>query len=142
MKKKFLILIEDDFEIMGNGSGNVADLQYLPASGLMNIAEKYGVCVTFMVDVAHQLTLRDYLAYPDLKIQSELLDETLKLIKRRGHDVQLHLHSQWVNCEYKDGFFHLTDIWNIGRLTPEEQCSLVKDSVSYLETLLRPFDPE
>ena len=41
MKKKFLILIEDDFEIMGNGLGNVAELQYLPALTLMNIAKKY-----------------------------------------------------------------------------------------------------
>ncbi len=142
MKKKFLVLIEDDFEIMGNGLGNVADLQYLPSLALMNIAEKFGVKLTFMVDVAHQLTLKKYCKHPEVKIQSKLWDETVLLMIERGFDVQLHLHPQWVNSVYKDGYFHLTDVWNIGRLLPEEQTALITDSVVYLESLLRPVRPE
>ncbi|SMF36336.1 hypothetical protein [Desulfovibrio gilichinskyi] len=142
MKKKFLVLIEDDFEIMGNGLGNVADLQYLPALALMNIAEKYGVKLTFMVDVAHQLTLKKFCKHPEVKIQSKLWAETVQLMIERGFDVQLHLHPQWVNSVYKDGYFHLTDVWNIGRLLPEEQTALIADSVDYLESLLRQVRPE
>lgn len=93
MKKKFVILIEDDFEIMGNGIGNVAELQYLPALALMNIAEKYNAKITFMVDVAHQLALKRNGAVPDIRIQTRLWDETVLLMKERGFDVQLHLHS-------------------------------------------------
>ncbi|OEU66803.1 MAG: hypothetical protein BA863_07035 [Desulfovibrio sp. S3730MH75] len=141
MKKKFLVLIEDDFEIMGNGLGNVADLQYLPALSLMNIADKYGAKLTFMVDVAHQLTMRKNLNHSEVRIQSQLWDETVLLMAERGFDVQLHLHSQWVNSVYKDGFHHLTDVWNIGRLRPEEQTELVNEGVQYLETLLRPAYP-
>jgi len=48
LMKKFVILVEDDFEIMGNGQGNVADLQYLPAISLMNIANKYNWVCTLL----------------------------------------------------------------------------------------------
>ena len=36
MNKKFVVLIEDDFEVMGNGLGTVEDLQYLPALSFMD----------------------------------------------------------------------------------------------------------
>ncbi len=141
MKKKFLVLIEDDFEVMGNGLGNVAELQYLPALSLMNIADKYGAKLTFMVDVAHQLTMKKNLDHTEVRMQSKLWDETVLLMAERGFDVQLHLHSQWVNSVYKDGFHHVTDVWNIGRLLPEEQIELVNEGVQYLENLLRPDHP-
>jgi len=134
--KKFLILIEDDFEVMGNGLGNVADLQYLPALSLMNIAEKYNVRITFMVDVAHQLALKAHSEIPEIRLQSTLWDETLILMKERGHDVQLHLHPQWINATFKHGYFYLDNNWNIGRYAPKIQQKLIVDSVKYLNSLL------
>jgi hypothetical protein len=142
MKKKFLVLIEDDFEIMGNGLGNVADLQYLPALTLMNIADRYGAKITFMVDLAHQLTLREHLKFPEIRIQSKLWDETVLLMKERGYDVQLHLHPQWINASYREGYFRLSDNWNIGRYNPIEQRALIKDSVQYLKLLFQKDFPE
>lgn len=105
MKKRFIVLIEDDFEVKGNGLGDVADLQYLPGLALMNIAKKHDVKLTFMVEVAQQLTMTKYKHQRGVKIQKELWDQTVKLMKEHGFDVQLHLHPQWLNAEYKDGFF-------------------------------------
>ena len=42
MKKRFNILIEDDWEVMGNGLGNVAQLQYLPSLFFMKLAKHWG----------------------------------------------------------------------------------------------------
>ena len=55
--KKFLVLIEDDFEVMGNGLGNVADLQYLPALNLVNIANKYKIYAydAYFIETAKEL---------------------------------------------------------------------------------------
>lgn len=140
--KKFLILIEDDFEIMGNGLGNVADLQYLSALTLMNIADKYNARITFMVDVAHQLALKANSEFPEIRVQSTLWDETVLLLKERGHDVQLHLHPQWINATYKSGYFYLDDNWNLGRYDPAIQHKLIVDSVEYLTSLLCKEFPE
>ena len=140
--KKFLILVEVDFEIKGNGLGNVADLQYMPALTLMDIADKYNAKITFMVDVAHQLALKANTEFPEIRVQSTLWDETVLLMKERGHDVQLHLHPQWLNAAYKNGYFYLDDNWNLGRCDPAIQHKLIVDSVEYLTSLLCEKFPE
>ena len=142
MKKKFLILIEDDWEVMGNGSGNVADLQYLSALAMMNILDKYKATMTFMVEVAHQLELRANAHIPEVRVQSRLWDETVLLMKERGFDVQLHLHPQWLNARYQNGHFLLSDNWNIGRCDPADQHRLISESVQYLESLLKGKFPD
>jgi hypothetical protein len=140
--KKFLVLIEDDNEILGNGLGNVADLQYLPAMFLMKVADRYNVKISFMVDVAHQLALKANSRIPDIRVQSALWDETVLYMKERGHDVQLHLHPQWNNATYKNGYFYVGTNWNLGRCNPETQSSLIVKSVDYLTSLLCKKFPE
>lgn len=41
MKKKCLVLMRDDFEIIGNGPGTFSDFQYLPALALTSVAEEF-----------------------------------------------------------------------------------------------------
>jgi hypothetical protein len=142
-RKRFVILIEDDFEIFGNGLGNVADQQYLPALFLMNTAEEFGTKITFMVDVAHQLALSRYQQKnPNLRIQKNLWDETVRMMKERGFDVQLHIHSQWIDPVYEDGHFKLNRNWNIGCCKPSEQKQILSDSIKYLKCILQPIDPD
>ena len=141
--KKFTILIEDDFEIMGNGLGNVADLQYLPALSLMNMAEEMGIKLSFMVDVAHRLTLEKFQkTYRNLRVQKLIWDETVLMMKERGFDVQLHLHPQWLNADFKDGYFHLSGNWNIGGYRAAEQKQLLMDSINFLRSLLKPVSDD
>ncbi len=142
MKKRFVVLIEDDFEVMGNGLGNVADLQYLPGLALMNIASKHDAKLTFMVDVAHQMVLAKHTDHRSVRLQKELWDQSVLMMKERGFDVQLHLHPQWLDAEYKDGFFYLSDNWNLGCYKPDQQESLIASAVEYLKRLLQPEFPE
>ncbi|HMU09192.1 MAG TPA: hypothetical protein PKC54_04255 [Ferruginibacter sp.] len=143
MSKRFTILIEDDWEVMGNGLGNVAQLQYLPSMFFMKLARRLGIKLTFMVDVVQQLeyskhTKSDY----NLQLQKNLWDDSVRLMKSYGFDVQLHLHPQWMNATRKDDFFFLNDNWNFGRYSDTEQDRLIGESVNYLHNLLRPIDPE
>ena len=143
MNKRFSILIEDDWEIQGNGLGNVAQLQYLPSLFFMKLARKLGISVTFMVDVAQQLVyLKHGEADPDLRIQKNLWSDTVRLMKSYGFDVQLHLHPQWIAAQRNGDYFKLGENWNIGRYPAEAQANLLERSVRYLETLLRPIDPQ
>lgn len=141
--KKLLLIIEDDFEVMGNGLGNVAYHQYLPANFLMNLCEDIGIKMSFMVDVAHILELKKFLDQSsDIKLQVSLWEETVKQMASRGFDVQLHLHPQWLNATYKEPFFYLGDNWNIGRYKHYEQEFLIKNSVEYLTDLITPINKD
>lgn len=142
MQKKFVVLIEDDWEVMGRGTGNVADLQYLPALAMMNIMERYNARMTFMVDVAHQLVLKRHTHIPDVRVQSRIWDETVLQMKERGFDVQMHIHPQWSNASFKDGLFHVNDQWNLGLHSPEVIEKLVCESIEHLNALLLPQFPD
>jgi len=141
--KKFFLIIEDDFELMGNGLGNVASHQYLPTLFLLKVANNLGLKLTFMVDVAQQLVFEEHQHLDvNLKTQKDLWDETVRQIKLNGHDVQLHLHAQWLNCEYKNSYFFLDKNWSIARVEKNTRKKLIKDSINYLTNLLKPIDPD
>lgn len=140
--KKYVVIIGDDCEVMGNGLGNVADLQYLPALSMMNISDRYGAKVSFQMDVAHRLALKKFNEHSELRIQGEIWDNTALLIKERGHDVQLHLHAQWSEAEYSDGHFHLIDTWNICLYEESKRNKILRDAVDFLHDLIRPKFPD
>lgn len=143
MSKRFNILIEDDWEVMGNGLGNVAQLQYLPSMFFMKLAKRLGIRLTFMVDVVQQLVYKNHTDTDyNLKLQKNLWDDTVLLMKSYGFDVQLHLHPQWMNATRKDDFFYLGNTWNFGKYNQAEQETMIRDSISYLENLITPLDPD
>jgi len=142
VSKRLLVVIEDDWELKGNGLGNVANLQYLPALFLMRTAKVLGIQVTFMVDVAQQIKWREFLSdFPDLRVQSSLWDATVRLMMEEGFDVQLHSHPQWLDATYDGAFFRVGTEWNIGQIDPALRAPLLRDSVDHLHELLRPVDP-
>src|SRR4051812_13708019 len=110
MSKKFCVLIEDDWEVLGNGLGNVAYHQYIPSLAFMKMAKKMGIRISFMVDVVQQLIYQKPQADYNITLQKKLWDENVILMKQYGFDVQLHLHPQWYNAVKKDDHFHLSNV--------------------------------
>jgi hypothetical protein len=141
--ERVIVLIEDDWELLGNGLGNVAHLQYQPALFLLGLADRLGMKVTFMAETLQQLAMR---ARADgdrgLAAQAELWDHSVRLFLDRGHDVQLHLHPQWDGAEYRDGFFRLGRQWNLGAHEAPARRRMIAESTAYLVDLLRPQRPD
>lgn len=137
-----LVLLEDDWEIGGDGLGDVARMQYLPAAALMNTAAELGITCTFMVDVMQQLVFRAHAArHPELRPQVQLWDEAVRLMKERGFDVQLHVHPQWQTARLVDGLFRVDGNWNLATWPDAERRSMLERSIAYLHELLREIDP-
>ena len=138
---KIIILFQDDWEIRGNGSGNVADLQYLPLLFMLDLAKTFNIKFTFMVEVLQQLAFKKFADHNrNVKIQADLWDDCVLLMKGEGHDIQLHLHPQWHECKYEDGFFILNDNWNIATYTREQRKTMLASGISYLLDLINPID--
>jgi hypothetical protein len=142
MAQKVIILIEDDWELRGNGLGSVSRLQYEPSLFLMRLAKELGMKVNFMVEVLQQLAFkREADSHRNFHEQAMLWDKNVCLMKENGHDVQLHLHPQWHGAALRDGWFYVGKQWNLASYSTDERRKMIKESISYLEKLLRPLDP-
>lgn len=142
MAKRVIVLVHDDWEIRGNGSGNVAQLQYLPGLFLLDLARELGMKVTFMAEVMQQLAMKRLGgADRNIRIQTDLWEESLRLYRDHGHDVQLHIHPHWHEAEWRDGFFRLGTNWNLATYPDDTRREIISSSVSYLTSLLCAGDP-
>lgn len=138
--KKYNLLYTLDYEIHGNGDGNPMDLMVEPTCRLMNLLERYGQKLTIMADVAEILRFKRYAAetghddYHVKEIETQLCDAI-----KRGHDVQLHVHSSYFKAEYKnDAWDQCIEEYNMAALSIERIDEMVGQCVAYLETLLKP----
>lgn len=129
-----------DYEIHGNGDGDPMSLMVEPTYRLMNLLERYGQRVTIMADVAEIMAFK---RVPEWADKVAAIEHQLGEAIRRGHDVQLHIHSSYFKSQW-DGhhFDQCIDEYNMAALPIERIDEMVGESVRYLENLLRPIQPD
>lgn len=138
---KYKLYFTLDYEIHGNGDGNPMELMVEPTYRLMTLLEKYNQRVTIMADVAEILCFKRYAAETgrdDYHVAE--IEEQLRNAIRRGHDVQLHVHSSYFKAQYKNGAFdQCIEEYNMAALPIERIDEMLGQCVTYLEDLLRPI---
>lgn len=129
------IILSDDWELRGNGSGNVDDMQAKPARRLMDIYEEHDIRSTFNVEVLQQLSyLRNAHSSSKVMAEAKLWERTVNEMLDRGFDVQLHLHPQWWDASFSNEKWKLNHKWNIVDYSRNEIFEMVGHAVSYLNT--------
>lgn len=130
-----------DYEIHGNGEGNPIDLIVEPTYRLMDMLERYHQRLTIMADVAEIICFKRYWEntgrdnFHVQEIEQQLCDAI-----RRGHDVQLHIHSSYFNAQWNGTHFdQCIEEYNMAALSYERISEMVGACVEYLENLLRPI---
>ena len=100
------LILSLDYEIFGNGAGDVRRDMIEPTNRLLNICDKHSAKMTIMFEVGEYWAyeqydgrLRENLDYSPCEQMKKQAIEAVK----RGHDVQLHLHPQWIGAEYDKG---------------------------------------
>lgn len=130
-----------DYEIHGNGDGNPIDLMVEPTYRLMDMLEQYNQRLTIMADVAEILCFKRYweqTGKDDFHVQE--VEQQLCDAIRRGHDVQLHVHSSYFNAQWNGvRFDQCIEEYNMAALPYERVREMVGQCVDYLETLLKPI---
>lgn len=132
-------MFHDDWEINGDGTGDPRQLMFEPARKALEICDRYGARYTFFAEVMQQFAM---LNSPDPQHREWAAEwETiLQNAVTRGHDVQLHVHPQWVGATVANGRWKLDfSKWSIARLPEEEVLGLVQAGKEYLESLLQPI---
>lgn len=137
------LALVDDWELSGNGSGDVRQLQFEPMRKLVDLYQECGIRGSFNAEVMQQIYFRKHqTSNPELKVLADEWDENVSATLRRGHDIQLHIHPQWTNAEYKDGRWTLKSDWSILNYDRAAAKQLLIDGKDYLENLLRQVNPD
>jgi hypothetical protein len=136
------LALTDDWELRGNGSGDIEQIQFRAMRELIGVYESHGVKGTFNAEVMQQLTFRRLQdAHPQLKPLADAWDEHVRMAFTRGHDVQVHIHPQWSKVAFDNGRWILSGDWSLLNYEPEASFAMLSASKAYLEDLLRPLDP-
>ena len=145
------ILLTADYEIFGNGEGDVRDDLLEPTDRILFSCQKYGARMTLFFDVceywafdAERERLEADLGYdPAALMERQAIDAVAQ-----GHDVQLHVHPQWLDAQYENGKWSLNmDLWRLPVLPLRSSDDLrsirglLATGKQTLETLIRKADP-
>jgi len=135
------LALTDDWELRGDGSGDIETIQFQAMRELVRLYEKYGVRGTFFVEMMQQLAFRKNQArHPELKSLADRWDAHVVDAFKRGHDIQLHLHTRWSNARYENGSWHVSGDWSILNYEPTDARAMILAGKEYLENLLRRVD--
>jgi hypothetical protein len=136
------LILSLDYEIFGNGEGDVMQHVVHPTEAMAKLCERHHVPLTIFFEVEEYLafareaiTLRKLLAYDP----AQCIREQIVSLSARGHDVQLHLHPEWHGSRLADGQWTLhpeqrtvDDLFE----TPEETVRYIASRKAVIEDLL------
>jgi hypothetical protein len=107
------LVLSLDYEIFGNGSGDVRRDMIEPTRRLLGLCDRYGTRVSIMLEVGEYWAMREAERAGSLHLDyspAREIEEQIHNAVRGGHDVQLHLHPWWIGASFQE------DNW---RLHPE-----------------------
>lgn len=133
------IILTDDWELRGNGTGTVEEYQRKPALRLMALYEQLGIRSTFNLEVMQQLAFERHASrFSEIRAGRDAWLRTVREMCDRGFDTQLHIHPQWWNAEYIDGWWKLGRRWHIADYSPDEIAKICDLAFAYMESLIAP----
>jgi hypothetical protein len=136
------LVLTDDWELRGDGSGHMPALQFDTMDRLMAIYERHGLRGTFTVEVLQQLRhLEEGQRHPALLDLARRWEDRVRDAYRRGHDIQMHLHPQWHGARREGDRWTLSAPWSITQHPPDQLRGMLREGRDYLESLLRPIEP-
>ena len=123
-----------DYEIYGNGTGNIQDHIINPTEDFLTICEKYQGKGTLFVDVAELIKMKEYNCFAE---EIAGVEKQLKDAHERGHDVQLHLHPWWFNAKFNGSTWEMDyNLTTLNYLNPEIALEYISRCKKYLTELL------
>jgi peptidoglycan/xylan/chitin deacetylase (PgdA/CDA1 family) len=129
-----------DYEIFGDGSGDVTREQIDPTNKLLDVFDQHGAKLTLFLEYGQYAAYQRFeakdnrLAEDNGNIRKQLID-----VIKRGYDVQLHYHPTWCNARFENGRFDLNlNDYDLSVLPSEQIEEILKSGKDFLERLLKP----
>ena len=138
------VAITFDYELFfGKNLASDDEILFSPTAELLAVLKKHNMKATFFVDVlsVYMHEKRGLTSYCENFIKQ------MQQMVKEGHDVQLHIHSNWLTAEYNDDkwIFNL-DSYNIHSFGFDSNKEMSANAIiqwgkNFLETNLRVIDP-
>lgn len=96
------IVLTLDYELfLGEQTGNVDDCMIEPVRELASILKLNDSKMTIFWDISHYMRLQE-LAPGNKKCRNDLekIKESILSLAGAGHDIQMHIHSHWINSDF------------------------------------------
>ncbi|NJE42904.1 hypothetical protein [Thermococcus sp. GR6] len=134
------IIITIDYELFGNGRGDVRKHIIDPTDRLISIASVFNVPLTIMFEVFEYIHFEKY----NKQLQNDLGYSPKDLIKSQikeayllGNDVQLHIHPQFMDMQYRNGkLVPRNPQLSVFDLDEHQTYKLIKTAKEKLESLI------
>lgn len=144
------LILTFDYELYGDGSGDVFKQMITPTNQILRICDKYHIKTTIFFEVIEYIKLKsewnngnkmNYIDDPILAIERQL-----QKAFRNGHDIQLHVHPQWVNAIYSKNKWNVDfSNWRLGDFNVAQNYTIkdmLSEGKSVIENLLQQIEPE
>ena len=138
-----------DYELFGDGSGNVFKHMIEPTERILNICDSHNIKITIFFEVVEYLRLREEwnknnrMGYNNNPI--EAIDANLKKAAANGHDIQLHIHPQWVKAKYVNHEWKVDFLnWRLGSFQEKRSYNLeclFKEGKNTIEDIVHKVKP-
>jgi hypothetical protein len=142
-----------DYELFGDGSGNVFTDIIIPTQKLLDLCDKRNAKVTIFFEVVEYWKLRDCwgqgvkMGYSDSPARA--MENQMINAYKHGHDVQLHIHPQWLSARFIDNAWKVNDDWCMKDIPLEKDDVLqlglrevLLEGKATLEKMIRPLFPK
>jgi hypothetical protein len=137
----YQLLLTLDYELPAHRPPDVMQYIINPTEALLDVCGSFGAKLTIMVEIgelwafenATNWCFAEYLGYDAAeRIRSQLVQAI-----KQGHDVQLHLHPQWLNAKWEQGRWKVDySKYRIPDLDYHELVNVFRCGKEYLENLL------
>lgn len=122
-----------DYEVYGNGSGDLKQLVYDPGQRLADLFRKWDARFVSFTEVAEF----DKIAEAGTDAAIELVEQQIKEFHRDGFEIALHLHPQWYKARYESDQWRLDYAeYNLCTLPPKRISDIVERALAYLRKVL------
>ena len=137
-----------DYELYGDGSGDVFEHIIEPTDKILNIANQYNIKLTIFFEVVEYWKLKEEwnkgnkMGYANNPITA--IERQLRQAYIDGHDIQLHIHPQWVDAYWGNNKWNVNyNEWRLGNFCRTGEMSLIalmQKGKETIEELIKPVD--
>lgn len=103
------ILLTLDYELFfGAQTGSTQHCIIQPTEHIANLANTLKIPLVFFVDVAYLFALRREMhKHRQLAQDYDAICRQMQWLSKTGHEIQLHIHSHWEDCEWTSQGWHM-----------------------------------
>lgn len=122
-----------DYEIYGNGFGDLRTHVYEPARKLQSVFGRAGARFVNFVEAPEFLQIERHRTDPAIVDVRRHIRE----LYEQGHEIGLHLHPQWANAEFQNGRWMLDySEYNLCVLPRDRVARIVDDAIAWIRDVI------